>query len=156
LNQLFRKLKNKLAMSSFKPRSDTLNEPLPVVPSIPEEEMRRIITLTGINVIDYAEEIRRRALASLINYKDCCAWPKQCRFFFLQLSDEPYYQRSWKLDRKPLIPSRLYVTKRCCLEVKGFRRPRQECPFKSVESLEQFEKKKNLPPHTKNKAAIST
>jgi hypothetical protein len=129
-----------LFQALLKPRTNAAVEPLPVQFGLETQILHRIEALTGTKIKELENKIRGAAISSLINYKDCCVFPQQCRFFFLQVTDEPYYARSWNQHGKPLIPRQLYVLKSCMLKAKGFRRTRQECPFKSVKELQLFEK----------------
>jgi hypothetical protein len=119
----------------FPIRKNAITEPLPV---------RFLFDLPqGTRIEIFKDRIRIEALENLTSYKDVCAYPQQCRYFSVEVSDEPYFTRSLppKFQRryKPAIPRKLYTCKRCNLNLKGFRRIRQDCPSKSVKELMLFE-----------------
>ena len=93
----------------------------------------------GVDIEHLKAAIRLRSLASLINYKDVCVHPVQCRFFSLYGSNESYFMTSKRVTFGPYYaPSRaqsLFIIKDCALKVKGFRGINPNCPFKSVREL---------------------
>jgi hypothetical protein len=112
-------------------RADTTIEPIPI---------RMICQLPHYVSLEHVKaNIRMKSLASLVNYKNICVVPNQCRFFSLDAVDEPYFTKSRPLNYSPYRHSsfqgKLYITKNCALRVKGFRGISRSCPFKSVREL---------------------
>jgi hypothetical protein len=91
-----------------------------------------------------SERIRVQGLVSLLNFKDICVYPSQCRFFSLEVDRAPYFSKTPTREEIRLFhsrfPHKLYITKECALRVKGFRGIRRNCPFKSEGALEVIEK----------------
>jgi hypothetical protein len=122
-------------------RSNAYSEPIPVV----HVWRGNYPSWASQNFEEGNVEIRSRSINSLTINHDCCVWPVQCRYFSLEVSDQPYYPRSlspfFERRFKPSVPHKLYITKECALRVSGFRPIRQECPFKSVKDLNSYESK---------------
>ena len=112
-------------------RADTTIEPIPI---------RMICQLPHYVSLEHVKaNIRMKSLASLVNYKDICVCPIQCRFFSLTATDKAYFTKSrplnYSLYRHSGFQGKLYITKECALRMKGFRGISRSCPFKSVREL---------------------
>lgn len=136
LSQRFRSVRVNLMLISIKARLNSLLEPTPIIYLV------QGLDDTAKQKIE--QEARNEAARSLINYKDMCITPKECRFFFYRCSDESIHSRSLPVSfGSKNIQNRsrkLYITKGCILRVKGFRRIVKNCPFKSERELMIFEK----------------
>lgn len=131
MHTLFQRVNKSLRFEGLPVRVDATKEAIPIrlTHDIPYK----------IDIEHLKAATRRDALVSLINYKDVCVCPVQCRFFSLYGSNFPYFATSMQVTfspyHRPERPRNLYVVKECALRVKGFRTTRLSCPFKSVRAL---------------------
>jgi hypothetical protein len=142
LKSLLASSRKKLKEWNLPVREDSALEPVPV---------RIICALEPhTDIQGLIAEIRERSLASLLNFKDICSCPAQCRYLSLEVDRYPYFSKTptreeihYFYDR---YPRKLYITKECALRVKGFRGISPNCPFKAESDLvfgEQKEKQKS-------------
>lgn len=123
-------LGRRLSNAPRPPRHDSRKEKTPIVIVFEFQAWRK--------TEEFFKWILEAATSSLIKNNDCCVVGQECRHFFFIVDEKPYYSRSWNDTYKHYTPRKLYVTKGCCLRVKGFSRNRQDCPFKSVAELQNF------------------